>query len=706
MPQDTLGPTTDGDLGSGPAQGGRTRARRVARGNPGAAAKRRRARSLSSARRHLSHDDFRNLITISSANIACFDFSPPINCSVSPSSFVKALFSTPSRCLESSLVFALSCGHPTVDSVIGLSLSELLPPQRGYTGVFRRWHESRLAGQGFEATVSSAQGEEITLHTVVYGRFEDEHLTRLWIVCRDITAQSRAVFALSQAELHYRSLVERPGLLLVRIRPDGSYEYMSRSTQELLGVSLEEVSAEPAAIRNLVHPDDLDKVRHILDARAARHAGVIETEHRLRLKGGEYHWFIVRQYPKVSPSGEVEYYDLLAFDVQKQREMESKLAQYSKSALLGQLSAGVAHDLNNHLTAIRCQLEVAQSVTEDNVPAQDALKGARRAVDDCHQMGQQLLTVGRGGAPKPAAVSVQELVTGALALARYVIPPRIVLHSSLGDPHARVWGDAVQLQQVLMNLLLNARDAIIGQGDITVTASLVSARGGIDTVAAGRFSTFVCISVRDTGSGISSEALGQLFSPFFSTKRDRGGNGLGLSMVKTIIEAQNGFISFSNEPTGGATFSVHLPLLASPECHAGTHKRSAACSAFPSRIVVAEDSDDIRNALVSCLSALGHSVAAVATGRELGEHLLSSGTPPDLLILDEHLPDQIASESLSHIRRAHPSAKILIVSGEPAALAEISRTMPGIATLPKPFTLPELALKVSRLLAHEIVGLA
>jgi len=281
-----------------------------------------------------------------------------------------------------------------------------------------------------------------------------------------------------------------------------------------------------------------------------------------------------------------------------------------------------------------------------------------------------------------------------------------VLHSSLGDPHARVWGDAVQLQQVLMNLLLNARDAIIDQGDITVTASLVSARGGIDSVTAGRFSTFVCISVRDTGSGISSEAIGQLFSPFFSTKRDRGGNGLGLSMVKTIIEAQNGFISFSNEPTGGATFSLHLPLLTSPEYQVGPHEPSTAGPAFPSRIVVAEDSEDIRNALVSCLSALGHSVAAVATGRELGEHLLSSRTPPDLLILDEHLPDQIASESLSHIRRAHPSAKILIVSGEPAALAEISRTMPGIATLPKPFTLPELALKVSRLLAHETVGLA
>ena len=698
MPQETLGSTEEGRLAASKPRAKPSRNRKPSTPAAQPAAGKRRTRSLSSARRCLSQDDFRNLITISSASIACFDFSPPIPCSLESSGFVVSLFETPSRCLESSLTFALSCGHATVDDVIGLPLSSLLPRNLGYGDAFRRWHESRLTGQGFEASVKTAQGDQVTLQAVCYGRFEEDHLTRLWLVFRDVTPQARAVLALSQAELHYRSLVERPGLLLVRIRPDGSYDYMSKSTEELLGVTLEDVSANPAAIRNLAHPDDLDKVRQILDARVARHPAVIETEHRLRLKSGDYHWFIVRQYPKLAASGEVEYYDLLAFDVQKQREMEFKLAQYSKSALVGQLSAGVAHDLNNHLTAIRCQLEIAHSLTLDNSPAQDALRAVQRAVEDCHQMGQQLLTVGRGGSPKPASVKVPDLVAATLTLARYVIPPRITVRSHLGDPQSCIWGDPVQLQQVIMNLLLNARDAIVDRGDITVSVSRVSARGGTDSLTAGRFSAFVCIAVRDTGSGIPNDALGHIFSPFFSTKRDRGGNGLGLSMVKTIVEAQHGFISFSNEPTGGATFSVCLPLLTDAGEPLPKPASGHCTDARRSSIVVAEDADDIRHALVSCLAALGHVVTAVASGRDLAKHLLSCVPPPDLLILDEHLPDQIASESLPDIRRLQPSAKILIVSGEPTRLAEIGRSIPAIATLPKPFTLPELVLTVSRLL--------
>ena len=645
-------------------------------------------RSVIKARRLLSHDDFRNLVTISSASIACFDFSPPIPCSLNPESFVDSIFLTPSRCLEASLTFALSTGHPNVDSVIGRPLSELLPRHAGYESIFDRWRELSLSGQGFESTIRSLQGESLTFQTVVYGRMEHDHLERLWIVLRDVTPQARAVQALTQAELHYRSLVERPGLLLIRMSLGGEIEYMSRCSQDLLGLALEDMTDPAAVLEQLSHPDDRERIQNMALSRSVRSSVQSECELRLRLKNGEFHWFVVRQYPKLSASGCVEHYDLLAFDVQGQREMELKLAQYSKSALVGQMSAGLAHDLNNHLTAIRCQLELADSLTPSPSAVQDAIRAAQRAVGDCHRMGQHLLAVGRGGSSQPGAVNVADLIHNSLALIKYVIPPRISIRLSCGEPTTYVWCDAVQLQQVIINLVLNARDAIAADGEISVTLSRVSLRAAPSSPLVARPSSFVCISVRDNGSGISEEALGHLFSPFFSTKSERGGNGLGLCMVKSLVEAQNGMISFANEPSGGATFSVYLPLLTG-SLHVIPPVTDTPLLPLQLTIVITEDTTEIRHALAHALSNMGHHVTTCGSAAELDSHL-ASHPAPDIILLDEHLPDQTSSKVLPKFASRHPKSRIILMSGEPGGLRSIEASHLGIATIQKPFALGQL----------------
>lgn len=377
-------------------------------------------------RRRLSSQDFRSLVAISSADIVCFEFARPIPCCLNPQDLVERIYTTSSSCLEASLAFALARGFETVDDVIDLPLFQLLPRAHGYEELFKRWHGLSLSGQGFEVSLQTADGQDLIVQAVMYGKITDDHLTRVWLILRDVTAQTRTLQALSQ---------------------------------------------------------------------------------------------------------------------------------YAKVALVGQFSAGMSHDLNNHLTAIRCQLEVATSLTPSDSPALESLSAALQAVDGCHHMGQQLMMVGRGGNFKPGPIKILQVIQDSLRLVRYLLPARISLHFDPTPDDITVWADAVQLQQAFINLILNARDAISAAGTIQIAWERVSYQHSSQALG-----SFVRISIADTGAGIAADVAPRIFDPFFSTKLERGGNGLGLSMIKSIVEAHDGSISFKSSAAGGTTFFVFLPI--------------------------------------------------------------------------------------------------------------------------------------------------
>lgn len=660
------------------------------------------APSIHRARQRLSPQDFRNLITISSASIACFDFAEPISCASPEGDFVDLVFGVPSRCLEASLTFALGSGYAAVDQVLGRSLSQLLPQELGFGGLIRRWWHLSLSGQGFEVPLVGRDGSHLTVQAVVYGRIERENLSRLWVVLRDVTPQARAVQALSLAELHYRSLVERPGLLLIRIRPDGSHEYMSRHSQETLGISTAQLNSGPDSFLDLVHPDDLPHVRCLLESRQAGTRDVREAEVRLRLASGHYTWFALRQFPKLSPSGDVECFDLIAFDIQNQRELELKLAQLSKSAIVGQMSAGIAHDLNNHLTAIQSQLDRAGTMAQPG-PVADALHAAQQAVRDCYRMGQQLLAVGRSGTPLQSAVRVASVAAQAVELIRPLIPSRIALEIIAHDDGLSVWADEAQLRQVIINLVLNARDAVPGAGRIQVEIRRVSASEVAVKGPASGAKSLVSLSVKDSGTGISAEDAARIFTPFFTTKRDHGGHGLGLSMVKALVEAQNGTIVFRSDATVGTTFIVLLPILGDEGAGKAVQSSERAGTNEKIEVIVAEDNGEIRRSLADSLSALGHRVEAVASGAELSQ--LMSRHPPGrrLLILDEFMPDQIGSEALPGLLRLNPELHVILMSGAPLISPAGQDAAARTTCLQKPFSLVELVDAVERLQQGRLV---
>lgn len=517
-------------------------------------------------RRRLSSQDFRSLVAISSADMVCFEFAKPIPCSLNPQDLVERIYTSPSSCLEASLAFALARGFETVDDVIDLPLVQLLPRAHGYEELFKRWHGLSLSGQGFDVSLQTADGQDLVMQAVMYGKITDDHLTRVWLILRDVTAQTRTLQALSQ---------------------------------------------------------------------------------------------------------------------------------YAKVALVGQLSAGMAHDLNNHLTAIRCQLEIATSLTPPDSPALESLSAALQAVDGCHHMGQQLMLVGRGSNFKPGPFKILKVIQDSLRLVRYLLPARITLCFDPTPDDITVWADAVQLQQALINLILNARDAISAAGTIQIAWERVSYQHSSQASQASHASgSFVRISIEDTGTGIAADVAPRIFDPFFSTKLECGGNGLGLSMIKSIVEAHDGSISFQSSAAGGTTFLVVLPIF-SHQMDVNDvddiHKPvGTSYSIGGLDIVIAEDDDAIRSILLSVLTSMGHRVVVVPNASSLRSYLSKRGTTPQLILLDDTMPDEHGSDLLPELIVTYPELPIIMMSGSSEIENLISSYGNRVKFLAKPFAIHEL----------------
>ena len=534
-------------------------------------------------RRRLSSQDFRSLVAISSADMVCFEFARPIPCSLNPQDLVERIYTTSSSCLEASLAFALARGFETVDDVIDLPLVQLLPRAHGYEELFRRWHGLSLSGQGFEVSLKTADGQDLIVQAVMYGKITDDHLTRVWLILRDVTAQTRTLQALSQ---------------------------------------------------------------------------------------------------------------------------------YAKVALVGQFSAGMSHDLNNHLTAIRCQLEVATSLTPPDSPALESLSAALQAVDGCHHMGQQLMMVGRGGNFKPGPIKILQVIQDSLRLVRYLLPARISLHFDPTPDDITVWADAVQLQQAFINLILNARDAISAAGTIQIAWERVSYQHSSQASQASHASqslgSFVRISIADTGAGIAADVAPRIFDPFFSTKLERGGNGLGLSMIKSIVEAHDGSISFKSSAAGGTTFFVFLPIFPNQieAIHVDDiHKSMQGSSSLGGLdLVIAEDDDAIRSMLLSVLTSMGHRVVVVPNASSLRSYLGKRGITPHLILLDDTMPDECGSDLLPELIATYPELPIIMMSGSSEIKNLISSYGNRVKFLAKPFAIHELQDLFYSLLKRDSIG--
>lgn len=385
-------------------------------------------------------------------------------------------------------------------------------------------------------------------------------------------------------------------------------------------------------------------------------------------------------------------------------EAEARARHMQKMESLGQLTGGVAHDFNNMLAIIMGSLDIARRRLDEDVNPRvaqgidNAMEGARRAA----ALTSRLLAFSRQQPLSPQAIDPNRLVAGMSELLHRTLGEHIRIETVLAGGLWPAFADPSELENAIVNLAVNSRDAMAGGGQLTIeTANAFLDERYARSHAEVTPGQYVMISVTDTGSGMPPEVIERAFDPFFTTKGVGKGTGLGLSQVFGYVKQSRGHVKIYSEPGEGTTIKIYLPR------HLGTAATGA--SAGPAAelphgdrtvtVLVVEDEAEVRQMTVEALRELGYSVVEARNGTEALERL-DDGSPVDLVFTDIVMPDMTGRQLADRVAGTHPHLPVLFTTGYTRnAVVHNGMLDPGVAFLPKPFTLEQLALKIADVLA-------
>ena len=396
---------------------------------------------------------------------------------------------------------------------------------------------------------------------------------------------------------------------------------------------------------------------------------------------------------------------LYLIDVTEQKNLEAQFAQSQKMQAVGQLAGGVAHDFNNLLTAIIgfCDLLLLRSRPGD--PAFADIMQIKQNGNRAANLVRQLLAFSRQQTLQPRVLDITDVLVELSHLLRRLIGENIQLEFEHGRDLGLIKVDQGQLEQVIINLAVNARDAMTGGGTLTIrTANVTHAmpvRRGHEVMPPG---DYVQIEVRDTGTGIPREHLERIFEPFFSTKEVGSGTGLGLSTVYGIVKQTGGFVHVESEARQGAAFTILLPRHQGAEVGPAVRAESAEAPAArdltgTGTVLLVEDEDPVRLFSARALRNKGYKVVEAKSGESALEIIVAGTEKIDLLVSDVVMPRMDGPSLIKEVRRIHPDMKVIFISGYAEDAFRKRLGDDGeIHFLPKPFSLKQLAGKVKEVM--------
>ncbi|HEX5856086.1 MAG TPA: ATP-binding protein, partial [Thermoanaerobaculia bacterium] len=388
-------------------------------------------------------------------------------------------------------------------------------------------------------------------------------------------------------------------------------------------------------------------------------------------------------------------------DVTEQRRLEDQLRQSQKMEAVGRLAGGVAHDFNNLLTVIQGYADLLlSSGVDERKDRTEAIEQIRIASQRAAALTQQLLAFSRQQVLQPKALELNAVVSNLVPMLRRVIGEDIELVTNLDPRGESVLADAGQLEQVIMNLVVNSRDAMPQGGTLTIEtggADAADLPGVEPETPPGRY---VRLTVKDTGTGLSPQVQARIFEPFFTTKEVGKGTGLGLATVYGIVKQSGGFVQLHSEPGHGATFNVYLP------CTEGEIRRPEPASglrrAIPSgkTILLIEDEEAVRKLLFSVLSGQGYTVLQAGSGQEALAVEAGHSGPIHLILSDVVMPGKGGPETVAELQRSRSTAQVIFMSGyTDDSVLRHGLTDSGRHFLQKPFNPVTLLKKVREVLA-------
>ena len=499
-------------------------------------------------------------------------------------------------------------------------------------------------------------------------------------------ARMRTVFA---ASFQYQALLTR----------DGSVVDANATLLRGIRANLEDVVDEPfwdiawfSATRGLP-----DRVRQAVHATVAGQTP--RQEIRALLPGGWRHFDLVMR-PVHGPDDEVVAIVSEAIDITDRQMAEEKLRQSQKMEAVGQLTGGIAHDFNNLLQVISANLHLVGKEVAGNTRIEQRLQNVNEAVKRGAKLAMQLLAFGRRQALEPRVINVGRFVRGIEELLRRAIGEAIEIETVISGGLWNTMVDPTQIETAVLNLAINARDAMDGTGKLTIevgNAFLDEAYSGAN--ADPTPGQYVMLAVSDTGIGMTADVVAQAFEPFFTTKSPGAGTGLGLSMVYGFVKQSGGHVRIYSEPGQGTTVKLYLPRSLAPVDAAERAPPPAEVSGGRETILVVEDDSDVRAATVEMLTEVGYRVL-VAADPDSARSIVDSGAHIDLLFTDVVMPGTLKSPELAQLARSRlPRLAVLFTSGYTQnAIVHGGRLDPGMELLVKPYTMELLTRRVRLLL--------
>ena len=454
-------------------------------------------------------------------------------------------------------------------------------------------------------------------------------------------------------------------------------------------------------LMDTVHPEDRDRAQAFLE-RNTRQAA--EETYRIIRPDGAVRWIHDRSFPIFNQAGKLYRVTGIAADITDRRELEEQLCQAQKMDAVGRLAGGVAHDFNNLLTVIGGYSQHLLDSTPPEDPKRTALEQILKASNRAAALTSQLLAFGRKQVLRPQLINLNHLLTNMESLLRRVMGEHITFHAVLSKTVLFVKADPNQLEQVLINLAANARDAMPDGGEFRIETAMIDAsEGGAEgRLKDGRYAR---LKVSDTGIGMNTNVLEHLFEPFFTTKAVGKGSGLGLSTVYGIVQQNHGTIHVTSERGRGTAFEIYLPAVP-----AGEEVKDPAAAVSGSlhgheTILLAEDEPAVRKLVRDALEQLGYTVLPAADGYEAMRILeLHTGTV-HLLLTDVIMPLMSGPELVKRVRLVKPATKVVYMSGytdDTLAFHGFSQQNNGF--IQKPFNAAVLADKIRKVLSEDDDG--